>query len=51
MGWVEQNMETSQPARGIIVANEITADLKLACSRVPDVRLIEYEISFKLRPV
>ena len=30
MGWVEQNMETSQPARGIIVANEITADLKLA---------------------
>jgi RecB family endonuclease NucS len=51
MGWVEQNMETLQPARGIIVANEITADLKLACSRVPDVRLIEYEISFKLRPV
>jgi hypothetical protein len=51
MGWVEQNMETSQPARGIIVAYEITADLKLACSRVPDVRLIEYEISFKLRPV
>ena len=40
MGWVEQNMETSQPARGIIVANEITADLKLACSRVPDVWLI-----------
>ena len=44
MGWVEQNMEALQPARGIIVANEITADLKLACSRVPDVRLIEYEI-------
>jgi hypothetical protein len=51
MAWVEQNMETSQPARGIIVANEITTDLKLACSRVHDVRLIEYEISFKLRPV
>jgi endonuclease len=51
MGWVEQNMEASQPARGIIVANEITADLKLACSRVSDVRLIEYEISFKLHPV
>ena len=51
MGWVEQNMETSQPVRGIIVANEISADLKLASSRVPDIRLIEYEISFKLRPV
>jgi len=51
MGWVQQNMETSQPVRGIIVANEITTDLKLASSRVPDIRLIEYEISFKLRPV
>ena len=51
MGWVEKNMETSQPVRGIIVANEITTDLKLATSRVPDIRLIEYEISFKLRPV
>jgi len=51
MGWVAQNMGTSQPVRGIIVANEISADLKLASSRVPDIRLIEYEISFKLRPV
>jgi hypothetical protein len=51
MGRVQQNMEISQPVRGIIVANEITADLKLASSRVPDIRLIEYEISFKLRPV
>lgn len=51
MSWVEQIMETSQPVRGIIVAKEITADLKLATSRVPDIRLIEYEISFKLRPV
>jgi hypothetical protein len=51
MGWVEQNMEATKRVRGIIVANEITADLKLACSRVSDVQLIEYEISFTLRPV
>ena len=51
MAWVEANMETSQPVRGAIVAKEITADLKLACSRVSGVRLIEYEISFKLRAV
>lgn len=51
MGWVEQNMETTQPVRGIIVAKEITSDLKLAASRLSDVRLIEYEISFKLRSV
>lgn len=48
MGWVEHNLETSKPVRGIIVAKEITADLKLACSRIPDVKLIEYEISFSL---
>jgi hypothetical protein len=51
MTWVEQNMETSQRVRGVIVANEITADPKLACSRIPDIRLIEYEIAFKLRPI
>jgi Endonuclease NucS C-terminal domain len=51
MTWVEQNMETSKPVRGVIVANEITPDLKLACSRVHDLRLIEYEMSFKLHPV
>ena len=51
MTWVEQNMEASKPVRGVVVANEITADLKLACSRVRDVRLIEYEISFKLHAV
>jgi endonuclease len=48
MGWVEQNMEPTKPVRGIIVAKEITADLKLASSRLSDVRLVEYEISFKL---
>ncbi|MBR0778747.1 DUF91 domain-containing protein [Bradyrhizobium diazoefficiens] len=51
MSWVEQNMETTKPVRGIIVAKEITDDLKLAASRIAGVQLIEYEIEFKLRPV
>lgn len=51
MAWVERNMETSKPVRGIIVAKEITDDLKLAASRISGVRLIEYEIEFKLRPI
>jgi hypothetical protein len=51
MSWVERNMETSKPVRGIIVAKEITDDLRLAASRIAGVRLIEYEIEFKLRPV
>jgi RecB family endonuclease NucS len=51
MGWVERNMQTTQPVYGIIVANAITSDLKLACSRLDRVRLIEYQLSFKLRAV
>ena len=44
-------MASPRPVRGVIVANEITDDLKLAASRISGVRLIEYEIEFKLRPV
>jgi RecB family endonuclease NucS len=51
MSWIDQNMESLKPARGIIVANEMTEDLKLAAGRIPDVRLIEYQISFKLNAV
>jgi endonuclease len=51
MAWVEQEMEPSKPVRGIIVAKEITEDLKLAASRISNVHLIEYEIEFKLRPI
>src|SRR5262245_25002444 len=51
MSWVEQNMETTKPVRVIIVAKEITDDVKLAASRIAGVQLIEYEIEFKLRPV
>lgn len=51
MTWIEQNLENSKPVRGIIVAKEITNDLKLAASRIPNVRLIEYELDFRLRPL
>jgi hypothetical protein len=51
MGWVHQNMETTRPVRGMIVANEITADLKLAAMSMPLVKLIEYKLSFELSTV
>jgi RecB family endonuclease NucS len=51
MSWVEKNLAEGKKVRGVIVANEITEDLKLAASRVPDVQLVEYEISFRLNPV
>jgi RecB family endonuclease NucS len=51
MGWVRKNLATGKKVRGVIVASEITKDLKLAVSLVPEVQLFEYEISFSLRPV
>lgn len=51
MGWVEQNLGSPKPVRGIIVANEISRDLILATNRIPGVKLVEYEISFKLRAI
>jgi endonuclease len=51
MGWVQQNIAGDKRVRGIIVASEITEDLKLAASRLSDIKLVEYEISFRLKPV
>jgi RecB family endonuclease NucS len=51
MAWIGKNLESVQPVRGVIVANNITPDLVLAASLVPTVRLVEYELSFKLRPL
>jgi endonuclease len=51
MGWVRKNLADGNQVRGIIVAREIGEDLKLAASLITEVRLVEYEISFKLRPV
>jgi len=51
MAWVKKNLADDKPVRGMIVASHITSDLKLAASLVPDVSLVEYEISFQLKRV
>jgi hypothetical protein len=51
MAWVQKNLADGATVRGIIVANEITDDLKLAASLLANVKLVEYEISFKLNHV
>ena len=51
MGWVKENLAGEASVRGIIVASEISEDLILATSSVDDIRLVEYEISFSLKPV
>jgi hypothetical protein len=52
MAWIEKNhAEPGQGVRGIIAAREISDDLRLACSYLPNVSLYEYELSVSLRQV
>ena len=51
MGWVKGNLADDASVRGVIVASEISEDLILATSSIGNIRLVEYEISFSLKPV
>lgn len=51
MAWVQKNMEAEKPVRGIIVANSISEDLKLAASLIENVMLIEYSMKFEIHRV
>ena len=52
MAWIEKNQaEPTQKVRGIIIAREITEDLKLATSKIPEVQLFEYDLSVTLRKI
>jgi hypothetical protein len=52
MAWIEKNhAEPKQKVRGIIIAREISDDLHLATSKIPDVELFEYDLSVSLRKV
>ena len=51
MGWIKENLAGDDRVRGIVVASEISEDLILATSSIENIRLVEYEISFELKPV
>ena len=52
MAWIEKHQaEPTQKVRGIIIAREISDDLHLAASKIPDVELFEYDLSVSLRKV
>jgi len=52
MAWIDSNQaEPTQKVRGIIIAREISNDLHLATSKIPDVELFEYDLSVSLRKV
>lgn len=47
MSWVDQNLGGA-PCRGVIIASEISADLRVAISRVPGVSLARYRMLFSV---
>lgn len=50
-GWVKQKLcKQGQGVRAILVANDITDQLRLAAAAVPNLDLYLYEISFDIRP-
>lgn len=52
VGWISKNLaEPGQSVSGIIVAREITEDLLLACNELPNVELLEYQLSVSLKKV
>ncbi len=52
MAWIERELAGhGQIVRGVIVAKNISEDLKLASSKLPDVELFEYKLSFSLNKI
>jgi endonuclease len=52
LGWIEKHhADPGSTVRGVIVAREISEDLKLACARVPGVLLFEYQLAVTLHSV
>lgn len=52
MAWISKNLaEEGQAVRGIIAARDISEDLRLACSYLPNVLLYEYQLSVTMNKV
>lgn len=52
MAWIKKNhADENQKVRGVIVARNISEDLLLACSELPDIQLFEYQLSVSLNKV
>lgn len=52
IGWIEVHQaDVGQSVRGVIVAKDVSHDLRLACRRVAGIQLFEYALSVSLRAV
>ena len=50
MGWVDAHLSQGS-SRGIIIAKDIPEDLLLACKRIPEVSLYQYDLSVTVKRV
>lgn len=52
VSWIKKNhADPGQAVRGIIIAKQISDDLRLACSEVPSVSLYEYSLAVSVKRV
>ncbi|MEX3982249.1 endonuclease NucS domain-containing protein [Paraburkholderia sp. EG287A] len=51
MGWVRTHLANGRPVCGVIVAHEISKELRYAIAAFPNVELFEYQIKFALNPI
>ena len=52
MAWIRKNhADVGQHVRGTIIAREISEDLLLACSEIPNITLYEYQLSVSLKKI
>jgi endonuclease len=52
VNWIRQNVANpGQKVRGMIVCRAISDDLRLACASIPDVELLEYQLSVSVSKV
>jgi hypothetical protein len=51
MGWVSQHLANGKKVFGVVLAAEISEKLRYAATQVPNVRLMEYEVRFVVRPI
>ena len=51
MGWVSQHLANGKKVFGVVLASEISEKLRYAATQVPNVRLMEYDLRFVVRPI
>jgi RecB family endonuclease NucS len=51
MGWVKEHLAGEKNVYGVIVASDINQKLRYAATQVPNVRLMEYDLTVMLRSV